>query len=1003
MSFFENNTGLWGFLALLVACIFEVLRRRRTAGQLGHAQWATLVDAVSRLVDGELNQVVASQSERLTVGQELPVRVQTAAGQLLTPAPQALYELMSSGKVIRVIGATGSGKSVLGLLVARYAVDRARSVEGSPLVHVIDASLWRDPGLLRRGWSRWIHSTDSFEDWMAHQCSRHYRQFGRHMRKLLSDRRLMLCLDGLDEVPVPERTSLERALRIHMSTRPGYSLLVLSRSSIDDRATAVRLEGAESYELLPLERETVRPLLEDGGLDEIVRNARQPYAVRALLANPLYLAIVVQARPPGSSTKTLLESERPREDLLRHYLDDVLASAAVRAGDPQSTERVAQLMALASRGTRTVRVRDLLRHPLAARVTTAIWALVLLSWGWLIGSISLALVLTTAIAHGVRPLDWGVLNRLRRRRFYNRPFGSITFLALVYGALWQVLHTTVITTKAAFDSAYGVLAAPSFDVWWRTIGEPNVTGSVRMINAIPAISIGVCCASLSMMELETMDARSDVRSALRALGGGRVADSVVARCCVTAGVVGLASIYPSVTLLSLGRHRVAVSLEGLSVATAVVLLTPVVFEAVSAALVIRRERLRPRAVRVCIKALVSTGLLAKTDPGYRFAHGSFAEFLATKALASMTEPEALRRLAPDEVIDLIDSRRRAEVTRWVKPMLANMARLYPHDESVAFTQGLFLYRVQDDLGSAERTLRTMLTASPTSPGRVLLAEILTVSGRKPEADREWAVATQTQPSDFEPVQYAVRRDLRAGRVECAEKRLQRAADRFGMGVFRSGADQAICNVHFLELQSQFADDVLSRSARLELGRLVAAVDPQVRVRAVLELARVAIETEPDLARAKTLLQQEVLRGSNHALLLARLAVAEWLSFRDQDAVALARTAWDSLRWDNDPVEELETCVLVGVTCHSHEALAEAAAMRLVRRGWRLRGRSGGTYLARASVQRPLVEAAFEGQVSSYDSALAELGTAQREVRTRSGGAPQKLPMAQQTGPNSTSR
>jgi hypothetical protein len=260
----------------------------------------------------------------------------------------------------------------------------------------------------------------------------------------------------------------------------------------------------------------------------------------------------------------------------------------------------------------------------------------------------------------------------------------------------------------------------------------------------------------------------------------------------------------------------------------------------------------------------------------------------------------------------------------------------------------------------------MLQASATSPARVLLAEILTVSGRKAEAASEWGAALATPPSDFEPIRYAVRRDVQAGQIDAAEKRLQRAADRFDTRAFRGGRDQEMCKVSALELQSLFGAKLVSRSARHELERFATAVDPDVRVRAVLELARVAVETESALGRARLLLEREVERGSDHALLLARLAAIEWLSFRDTGAAALARMAWDNLTWDDDPVEALETCVLVGLTCQSLARLADAAAEQLIRSGWRLRGRSGRTYLTRAGIQCPVVEAAFEALVRGDD-------------------------------------
>ncbi|WP_141955440.1 NACHT domain-containing protein [Actinoallomurus bryophytorum] len=150
------------------------------------------------------------------------------------------YRSLSPGRLV-VLGAAGSGKTVLVLELVVRLLEQRRRERGGPVPVVISAAAWETG----RGFEKW------FEGHLAARFGMGVKVAGR----LVRDRRVIPVVDGLDEMdpsgqPERARTAV-RALNSYMAGLERAAMVVTCRSE-EHAALGVEVDRATHVEIVPL-------------------------------------------------------------------------------------------------------------------------------------------------------------------------------------------------------------------------------------------------------------------------------------------------------------------------------------------------------------------------------------------------------------------------------------------------------------------------------------------------------------------------------------------------------------------------------------------------------------------------------------------------------------------------------------------------------------------------------------------------------------------------------
>jgi NAD(P)-dependent dehydrogenase (short-subunit alcohol dehydrogenase family) len=259
--------------------------RRNLVNLLGHVRRIWITNVLGRSVS---HAVLLDPLVRMeTAAVEPPLRrYLEAAGQpagILPPGSTIGRVFDDAGRMLLILGEPGAGKTTTLLTLARECVERAERDPAAPVPVVLNLSSWTD--------------SRPFRDWLAGELSEEYIGVGKALaRRWLDDQRLLLLLDGLDEVAEDRRAACVQALHDFVEEHGVPGLAVCCRT-IEYRALPLRLKLGAAVLLLPLEQAQIDAYLDAagsalGGLrGALARNAE----LRRLSASPLMLSIMTLA------------------------------------------------------------------------------------------------------------------------------------------------------------------------------------------------------------------------------------------------------------------------------------------------------------------------------------------------------------------------------------------------------------------------------------------------------------------------------------------------------------------------------------------------------------------------------------------------------------------------------------------------------------------------------------------------------------------------------------
>ncbi|MFI6504753.1 BTAD domain-containing putative transcriptional regulator [Nonomuraea typhae] len=254
-------------------------------------------------------------------------------GPLATPqplpasaCPLELFRARFNRRLL-ILGAAGSGKTTLLLELARDLLDVAEADAGAavPVMFLL---------------SRWSERSGDFGAWIVAELKEHYALGAEQARTWLAEDRLILLLDGLDEVPEPKRQACIQAVNDFRASREGALCgLVVTARIADYRTLGTRLALGGALVLLPLTARQVDDYLARTAAGLRAALNRDP-VLAELLTTPLALGLAVFTYEDHHPIASGGGIEQYRSSLNDGYLARMLArDRAPGPGRPAAPDR----------------------------------------------------------------------------------------------------------------------------------------------------------------------------------------------------------------------------------------------------------------------------------------------------------------------------------------------------------------------------------------------------------------------------------------------------------------------------------------------------------------------------------------------------------------------------------------------------------------------------------------------------------------------------------------
>jgi NACHT domain len=196
------------------------------------------------------------------------------AGRTLDVFDRASCELL-------ILGAAGSGKTTALLEIARDAMARAEQDPARPLPVIFMLS-------------NWSADQNGFSDWLIAELNLRYHVARRDARRWLVAGRLILLLDGLDELPTGLRAACVQSINEFRRRGHGHVHLAVACRRDDYEALSVRLSLSSAILIRPLTDAQIAGYLAGAGqANESARTIlERDDALFDLVHSPLMLSIL---------------------------------------------------------------------------------------------------------------------------------------------------------------------------------------------------------------------------------------------------------------------------------------------------------------------------------------------------------------------------------------------------------------------------------------------------------------------------------------------------------------------------------------------------------------------------------------------------------------------------------------------------------------------------------------------------------------------------------------
>ncbi len=260
------------------------------------------------------DEAVALPWDRIVVAPDRPIRTLARGDSIAGVFAAAQHTLL-------VLGEPGAGKTTTLLELARDLAARARQAPGEPVPVVLALTTWSA-------------GHRDFGAWLVAELGLRYQVPKQLAQTWLDDGRLVLLLDGLDEVGEAQRAACVEAINAFAAARPPPGLAVTCRVA-EYGALAVKLRLRAAISLQPLTEEQVERHFAAAGaaLEPLRRALRDDATLRGLARTPLMLSVMALAwRDAPVADAAAASPEERRRQVFEAYVQAVLKRRGKAAG-----------------------------------------------------------------------------------------------------------------------------------------------------------------------------------------------------------------------------------------------------------------------------------------------------------------------------------------------------------------------------------------------------------------------------------------------------------------------------------------------------------------------------------------------------------------------------------------------------------------------------------------------------------------------------------------------
>jgi hypothetical protein len=262
----------------------ETLEQRNRRILLGHVENAWIKGVLDASLHGTAMLELGIKEDPEAVA-KYPWAIKKESTDETLPAGTSMLEIFDSigmGRSLLILGAPGSGKTTMLLELTRGLIARAREDVTYPIPIVFNLASWTE--------------NLSLTDWLAQELNNLYSVPRKTAPDWVKGNKLLLLLDGLDEVRQESRAKCVEAINEFRKEHGLTSLAVCSRSQdYADLNTKLSFEGA--IEVQPLTQGQITEFFNRFG-DEmagIKQALEKDSGLREMAETPLFLSIMIMA------------------------------------------------------------------------------------------------------------------------------------------------------------------------------------------------------------------------------------------------------------------------------------------------------------------------------------------------------------------------------------------------------------------------------------------------------------------------------------------------------------------------------------------------------------------------------------------------------------------------------------------------------------------------------------------------------------------------------------